>query len=607
MDQLIGTVLGNHRILKKIGEGGMGAVYQARDLSLEREVAIKVIAPELARTPGLMARFRIEAIAQAKLNHPHIVTIHSFDEEKKIYYIVMELVEGRDLKTVIKEKGAFPMEEALKIFLQILRGIGYAHSKGVIHRDIKSSNIYLTTEHSAKVGDFGIAKVDDIDGLTRVGTTLGSPVYSSPEQLMGKSVDARTDIYSLGITLYEMITGALPFKKTGGSAYAEVKQTVEIIPPVPSSLNPSVPAAIDAIVMKSIAKDAGERYPDVNGFKQAIKAMTGLDTPLPAPAQAPPDEKAAAANLNAAQAAASPARLKNAPNRKLIVTTVSMGIVLVVLVLILLLSSPATPPSNVQSNSNNSSSPLPQSQGNSVENMPSSISSNPNKQPGSNNNPSNTTNNPQPQPSQPQPSQPQPQPPSLSDGKTDTNTGLPGITSGGTLPVTLDKMSRLIRQKYYNQAISTGTKAVNNGIVSGELYQKLAQALYYSNKKNLSWHYCMKAFETGSSLYFGVRYRYKKETRVTGTLAIGSQRISFNPRSENLSSYAFSVPISQVRKTTTDITSKFTGLLKKKKNRKNPALTIHHRRKRKYELLMTTNDTKLRNFIEYIIDTLKKK
>jgi serine/threonine protein kinase len=145
---MIGTILGNYRILKKIGEGGMGSVYLTRDLTLEREVAIKIIAPELARNPGLMARFRVEAIAQAKLNHTNIVTIHSFNQEKDIYYIVMEYMEGKTLKAAIKEN--IPVVQALKIFSQLLGGIAYAHSKGVVHRDIKPSNIFLTGDQVAQ-------------------------------------------------------------------------------------------------------------------------------------------------------------------------------------------------------------------------------------------------------------------------------------------------------------------------------------------------------------------------------------------------------------------------------------------------------------------------
>lgn len=172
---MIGKILGNYKILKQLGEGGMGTVYLGLDLTLEREVALKVISPELVRKPGLMTRFKVEAIAQAKLNHSNITSIYSFDQQKDIYYIVMEYVEGQTLKAIINQKGPMPLNEALEIFSQILSGVGYAHAKGVVHRDIKPSNIFLDLEHTAKIGDFGIAKVEGIEGLTKLGSTLGSP------------------------------------------------------------------------------------------------------------------------------------------------------------------------------------------------------------------------------------------------------------------------------------------------------------------------------------------------------------------------------------------------------------------------------------------------
>jgi len=210
-------------MIRKIGEGGMGSVYLARDLSLEREVAIKIISPELARNPELMARFRVEAIAQARLNHTNIVTIHSFEHRKQIYYIVMEYVEGKTLKVLIRECGKIPVRQSLEIVSRILAGLSYAHSMGVLHRDIKPANIFITGGDEVKIGDFGIAKVKGIDGLTRVGSTLGTPLYSSPEQIRGKKMGPATDIYSLGVTLYEMLTGTPPFNSSTGLNF-EIQQ-----------------------------------------------------------------------------------------------------------------------------------------------------------------------------------------------------------------------------------------------------------------------------------------------------------------------------------------------------------------------------------------------
>lgn len=265
-----GKTLGNYRIMKRVGKGGMGSVYLARDLSLQREVALKVIAPELARSSQLMARFRVEAIAQARLNHTYIVTIHSFDHQDEIYYIVMEYVAGRTLKHIIKETGKIPVPQSLSIVSCILEGLDYAHGKGVLHRDIKPANIFITTDNSVKIGDFGIAKVEGIDGLTRAGSTLGTLFYSSPEQIRGEKMGPATDIYSLGVTLYEMVTGTLPFGSPTGSNFEIQKGHLEKIPPKPSSINNVVSPAVDALIMKSLAKMPEERFHLAAEFKKAV-------------------------------------------------------------------------------------------------------------------------------------------------------------------------------------------------------------------------------------------------------------------------------------------------------------------------------------------------
>jgi serine/threonine protein kinase len=274
-----GKILGNYRVTRKIGQGGMGAVYLARDTGLERDVAIKVISPELARNPALPARFRVEAIAQARLNHPNIVTIHSFEQQKDSYHIVMEYVEGKTLKGIIKETGKLPVKQALKIFSGLLEGMAYAHKKGVLHRDIKPANIYITSTGTVKIGDFGIAKVSGIDGLTRVGVTVGTLLYSSPEQIRGEKMGPTTDIYSLGVTLYEMLTGVQPFKAGSGSDFEVQKAHLEIIPQKPSTLNSEVPPALDAVVMKSLAKDPRQRFPGIAAFQKAIDSPSAEKTP----------------------------------------------------------------------------------------------------------------------------------------------------------------------------------------------------------------------------------------------------------------------------------------------------------------------------------------
>jgi serine/threonine-protein kinase len=274
-----GKILGNYQILRKIGEGGMGTVYVARDVGLERDVAIKIISPELARNPGLMARFRVEAIAQARLNHSNIVTIHSFEQQKDTYYIVMEYVEGKTLKEIINERAKIPVKQALKIFSRLLEGIAYAHRKGVLHRDIKPANVFITTDEMVKIGDFGIAKVSGIDGLTRAGSTLGTPLYSSPEQIRGEKMGPETDIYSLGVTLYEMLTGVQPFKTGSGSDFEIQQAHLEKTTGKPSLLNSAVPSDLDAIVMKSLAKSPSERFRNTEAFKKAVEALKGETAP----------------------------------------------------------------------------------------------------------------------------------------------------------------------------------------------------------------------------------------------------------------------------------------------------------------------------------------
>ncbi|MGE5341972.1 MAG: serine/threonine protein kinase [Candidatus Omnitrophota bacterium] len=266
-DKLQNHTFGNYHITHKLGEGGMGAVYLARDRVLERHVAIKIIAPELARDPKLMARFRVEAIAQARLNHTNIITIHSFEQNNEMYFIVMEYVEGKTLRALIEENGKFPVPQALTIVSQILDGLAVAHGKGVLHRDIKPANLFITADHSVKIGDFGIAKVEGIDGLTRIGSQLGTPLYSSPEQILGQAMGPATDIYSLGATLYEMITGVPPFESSG---YELQRGHLERMPRRPSLLTGGISAELDALMMKSLAKSPEARFSSAEAFKKAI-------------------------------------------------------------------------------------------------------------------------------------------------------------------------------------------------------------------------------------------------------------------------------------------------------------------------------------------------
>jgi serine/threonine protein kinase len=571
---MIGKILGNCRILKKLGEGGMGSVYLARDLSLEREVALKIIAPELARRPGLMARFRVEAIAQARLNHSHIVTIHTFDQEKDIYYIVMEYVDGKTLKAVIKDKGKMQAAQALPIFLQILDGIAYAHSKGVVHRDIKPSNIFLDKHQTVKIGDFGIAKVEGIDGLTRVGTTLGSPVYSSPEQLLGKEIDERTDIYSLGISLYEILTGAPPFKAPEGSDYELMKQTMEATPQKPSTVDTAIPASVDAVVMKSIAKDPGQRFQHVKEFKIVIDQLMASLTPVPTPSvplvQTKPGEE-----IKKARGKKSPA------NKKYMAIAAAIAVIVIVTAVIIISTGTRTP--HMQTGSGGSTQQVGQlPEGKPAHEMPRIVKPDDTKV-------SKTGNI---DPEKPGPLK---------------SSEFPRITEEGSASEVEKKMEWLIREKFYEKAVNLGKATIKSGIVSREIYLKIAQAYYYDGNKEQAAIYYNQVLEVGKYISFGAKYRYEKKKYISGTLVVERKTLSFNPRSGAgaTSRYGFSLPFSQVKRVSQDYTSDILDVFKKKKNRKNPVLIIRDRKKNRYVIQLNQDDNKLRSFIKHIIDILR--
>jgi serine/threonine-protein kinase len=268
---MIGTVVGNYRITQKIGEGGMGAVFKGIDLMLEREVAIKMLRPELASQPDVVERFRSEAVTLAKLNHPNIATLYSFLRQGNDFFMVMEYVQGAPLDTLIRRNGAMPVERAVTLFCQALEGIGRAHKLGIIHRDIKPANIMLTTEDgSIKVMDFGIARVLGTARMTRQGNIVGTIEYMSPEAIQGQDVDARTDIYSLGILLYEMLTGRLPF--ISDTEFGIMMAQIQQAPTPPTAIAPHVPLGIEQAIMKALAKRPEARFQSAGAFREALQA-----------------------------------------------------------------------------------------------------------------------------------------------------------------------------------------------------------------------------------------------------------------------------------------------------------------------------------------------
>ncbi|MGA2120305.1 MAG: serine/threonine-protein kinase, partial [Bryobacteraceae bacterium] len=209
---MIGTTVAGYRIVDKLGEGGMGVVYKAIDVSLDRVVALKALAAELARNPELEQRFRAEARAQASLNHVNLATLYAFLVEGGSAWMVMEFIEGESFAGMIQRRGPIPSQEAVPLFRQALLGLGYAHRMGIVHRDIKPGNIMVNRQGIVKVMDFGIAKVLGNRSMTRTGTQMGTAWYMAPEQVTNRGVDIRSDIYALGITLYEMLAGHVPFE-----------------------------------------------------------------------------------------------------------------------------------------------------------------------------------------------------------------------------------------------------------------------------------------------------------------------------------------------------------------------------------------------------------
>ncbi len=261
---MINQTVSHYRILEKIGSGGMGDVFLAEDTKLERKVALKFLPPELSRDPDAKARFIHEAKAAAALNHPNIVTVYEIGEHEGQVFIAMEYVEGRTLKELItinrtpSTVNRIPIPEVLDIATQIASGLAAAHAKGIVHRDIKPANVMLTDEGAVKIVDFGLAKLKGLTRLTRSGTTLGTVAYMSPEQALGKDVDQRTDIWSLGVILFEMLTGRLPFAGEYDQAviYAILNEEPEPV----TALRRGVPPEMDRVLSKALAKNREERY-----------------------------------------------------------------------------------------------------------------------------------------------------------------------------------------------------------------------------------------------------------------------------------------------------------------------------------------------------------
>ncbi|MHB0922950.1 MAG: protein kinase domain-containing protein [Bellilinea sp.] len=253
-------VLGNrYQLIQAIGNGGMAVVYHARDLMLERPVAIKILRQDYSKNEAFRERFRLEARSAANLSHPNIVTVHDFGFDSDRLYLVMEYVPGTDLKTILKDRVRLPVAETVNIIVQASSGIGYAHRAGLIHCDVKPHNMLVTPDHRVKVTDFGIARaMASIQPDEKHDVVWGSPLYFSPEQAAGGAPSPASDVYSLGVVLYELLTGRLPFNSSDPSELAKMHR--EAVPIPPRKLNPEIPVALEQIIMKVLAKEPSSRY-----------------------------------------------------------------------------------------------------------------------------------------------------------------------------------------------------------------------------------------------------------------------------------------------------------------------------------------------------------
>lgn len=264
--------LGRYEVLGELGQGAMGIVYKARDPLIDRVVAIKTINLGLAldEKEEYEGRFYQEAKAAGRLNHPNIVTIYDVGKSGDVAYIAMEFLQGRELRDIMNDDGLLPVDQVLDIVAQVAQGLAYAHEHGIVHRDVKPSNIMVVRDGHAKITDFGIARMASSAVRTQTGMVLGSPKYMSPEQVMGKEIDQRSDIFSLGVMLYEMLTGQAPF--TGENVNAIMYQTLNAVPAPPNTLNPAVPEMVNFILAKALAKKVEDRYQNAKDFAVDLRA-----------------------------------------------------------------------------------------------------------------------------------------------------------------------------------------------------------------------------------------------------------------------------------------------------------------------------------------------
>jgi serine/threonine protein kinase len=284
---MIGELIDHYRVLELIGRGAMGVVYKGLDVNLDRPVAIKVMSVEARNDPSFVERFRQEARLQGALNHPNVALLFDYFIHDGAPVAVMEYIAGESLEELIRRRGAIPAREAIQIFKQALRGVAAAHRAGIIHRDLKPSNLMVTSDGIVKVMDFGIAKRQGVTGATKASTSIGSPLYMAPEQILGRAVDCRTDVYGLGITLYELLSGQRPFNTRGKAEYLVLDAHVNDTPEPPTVYRFGIPQPIVDAVMRALAKDPDARFQSADEFMRALPDVLAAPDAVAPPVNPP--------------------------------------------------------------------------------------------------------------------------------------------------------------------------------------------------------------------------------------------------------------------------------------------------------------------------------
>jgi serine/threonine-protein kinase len=288
----IGTTLGSYRITGRIGAGGGGEVWKAVDVALDRLVAVKALRADRLADAAEVERFREEARTLARLDHPNVAVLHALLEEAGALFMVMEYVDGETFAARLRRGGALALDDAFALFHQALDGVAHAHAAGVVHRDLKSSNLMVSRRGVVKVMDFGIARVGGARRLTRAGKLVGTPEYVAPEQVRGEPATLRSDVYSLGIVLYELLTGRLPFR--GGAEFEVLRAHLETPPQAPATLGVELPPGLEDALLRALEKQPERRFPGVRAFQEALVAAGA-----PAPDTTPSGRLAAQAGVGA--------------------------------------------------------------------------------------------------------------------------------------------------------------------------------------------------------------------------------------------------------------------------------------------------------------------